>query len=285
METTVVKGFKVLEALARSPGSRTLTDLAAECGMSKSNVHRLLGTLEECGYVGRDADTRTYKATLRLWELGVRVYSRLDLRTYAVRHLRELARVTEETTHLSVFDGEGVLYLDTVDGIHAVRTYVNVGDRAPAYCSSTGKAILAYLPEETIRRVSSDLKPFTENTVRTAAQLRSDLELIRQRGYAETHGEYRAGVLGFSAAIRTPSGEPIGAIGVAGPEERMQQRDIEATIQAVLTAARRIETDLGFGPMQSFGEAPPASPKKAAAKPAAAKPAAAKPRGKAATAG
>lgn len=267
METTVVKGFKVLEALARSPGNRTLTDLAAECGMSKSNVHRLLGTLEECGYVGRDADTRTYKATLRLWELGVRVYSRLDLTTYAARHLRELALVTEETTHLSVFDGEGVLYLDKVDGIHAVRTYVNVGDRAPAYCSSTGKAILAYLPDETIRRVSSDLRPFTENTVRTPAQLRADLELIRQRGYSETRGEYRAGVLGFSAAIRSPSGQPLGAIGVAGPEERMRLRDVDATIQAVLTAARRIEADLGFGPIPALDETPKIDAKPSPAKP------------------
>jgi DNA-binding IclR family transcriptional regulator len=266
METTVVKGLKVLEALARSPGSRTLTDLAAECGMSKSNVHRLLRTLEECGYVARDADARTYKATLRLWELGVRVYSRLDLRAYAARHLRELAEVTEETTHLSVFDGEGVLYLDKADGIHAVRTYVNVGDRAPAYCSSTGKAMLAYLPEETIRRVSGNLKRFTENTVRTPAELRADLELIRQRGYSETCGEYRAGVLGFSTAIRSPSGEVIGAIGVAGPEERMRQRDIDATIRAVLTAGRRIEADLGFGVVEPTAVAATAAPRKTAAR-------------------
>lgn len=256
METTVVKGLKVLEALAQSPGDRTLTDLAAECGMSKSNVHRLLRTLEECGYVRRNADARTYKASLRLWELGLRVYSRLDLRAYAVRHLRELARATEETTHLSVFDGEGVLYLDKVDGIHAVRTYVNVGDRAPAYCSSTGKAMLAHLPEETVRRVSANLKRYTDNTVRTPAQLRGDLELIRQRGYSETSGEYRAGVLGFATAIRSPSGEVIGAIGVAGPEERMRRRDIAGTIAAVLDAGRSVEADLGFGPHRFEAEAP-----------------------------
>ncbi len=246
METTVVKGLRVIEALALSEGDRTLTDLAVQCGMSKSNVHRLLRTLEECGYVQRNPDTRTYKATLRLWELGVRIYSRLDLRAYAKPHLRELAEVTEETTHLSVFDGEGVLYLDKVDGIHAVRTYVNVGDRAPAYCSSTGKAMLAYLPDETVRRVGSNPKRFTENTVRSLAQLRADLEQVRQRGYSETSGEYRAGVLGYSTAIRSPSGEVIGAIGVAGPEERMRARDLSATIEAVLNAGRRIEADLGF---------------------------------------
>lgn len=257
METTVVKSLKVLEALAQSPGDRTLTDLALQCGISKSNVHRLLRTLEECGYVRRNPDTRTYKATLRLWELGVGVYARLDLRAYAKPHLRELAEVTEETTHLSMFDGEAVLYLDKVDGVHAVRTYVNIGDRAPAYCSSTGKAMLAHLPEETVRRVGASLKRFTENTVRSPAQLRADLERIRQQGYSETSGEYRAGVLGYATAIRSPSGEVVGAIGVAGPEERMRARDRAATVEAVLAAGRRIETDLGFHAPAAAPEAPP----------------------------
>lgn len=258
METTVVKGLKVLEALARSPGDRTLTDLAVECGMSKSNVHRLLRTLEECGYVRRNPESRTYRATLRLWELGVSIFSRFDLRTYARAHLQKLAEVTEETVHLSVFDGEGVLYLDKVDGIHAVRTYVNIGDRAPAYCSSTGKAMLAYLPDETVRRAAAKLERFTPNTVKSLAQLRGDLELIRQRGYSETSGEYRAGVLGYSTAIRSPSGEVIGAIGVAGPEERMRGRDLDDTIQAVLTAGNRIETDLGFHPPAEVEKPAPA---------------------------
>lgn len=263
METTVVKGLRVIEALALSEGERTLTDLAVQCGMSKSNVHRLLRTLEECGYVQRNPESRTYKATLRLWELGVRIYSRLDLRAYAKPHLRELAEVTEETTHLSVFDGEGVLYLDKVDGIHAVRTYVNVGDRAPAYCSSTGKAMLAHLPDETVRRVGSSIKRFTDNTVRSLAQLRADLEVVRQRGYSETSGEYRAGVLGYSTAIRSPSGEVIGAIGVAGPEDRMRARNLSVTIEAVLVAGRRIETDLGFHTIEPSTRSDPAPRKKA----------------------
>ena len=260
METTVVKGFRVLEALAHSSGDRTLTDLAVECDLSKSNVHRLLRTLEQCGYVRHNADSRTYQATLRVWELGVRVFARFDLRLYAKPHLRELAEATEETTHLSVFDGEGVLYLDKVDGRHAVRTYVNIGDRAPAYCSSTGKAMLAYLPDDTVRRVGANPKRFTDNTVRSLAQLRADLELIRRRGYSETSGEYRAGVLGYSTAIRSPSGEVIGAIGVAGPEERMRARDLSVTIQAVLTAGRRIETALGFHAAETAPKPAPQHP-------------------------
>ena len=251
METTVVKGLKVLEALAVSHGPRSLTDLASQCGMSKSNAHRLLRTLEECGYVRRAADERRYEATLRLWELGIRISGRLDLRAVASAHLRELAARTQETAHLSVFDGVEALYIDKADGTHAVRTYVNIGDRAPAYCSTSGKAMLAYQPEETVRKVAANLKRFTEHTVTSLSKLRADLEEIRKQGYSVTCGEWRPGVLGFATAIRSPSGNVVGAIGVAGPEERMRQGNVEATIAAVVEAGRRIERDLGFGPIDA----------------------------------
>lgn len=247
METTVVKGLKVLEALAASDGSRSLTDLAQQCGMSKSNAHRLLRTLEACGYVRRGTDGRTYEPTLRVWELGIRVFSRLDLRAVAVPHLQTLARVTEETVHLSLLDRDEVIYLDKVDSVHAVRTYVNIGDRAPPYCSSTGKAMLAHMPEETIRRVGSNLKRFTKNTVTSFSKLQADLARIRQQGYSVTCGEWRAGVLGFARAIRSPSGRVIGAIGVAGPEERMRRSKPSRYVDAVLEAVAAVEAALGFG--------------------------------------
>jgi DNA-binding IclR family transcriptional regulator len=247
METTVVKGLKVLEALAGSDGTRSLTDLANQCGISKSNAHRLLRTLEACGYVRRGADGRTYQATLRVWELGIRVFSRLDFRAVAVPHLHKLAKVTEETVHLSMCDRDEVIYLDKVDSIHAVRTYVDIGDRAPLYCSATGKAMLAHMPDETIRRIGGNLKRFTKNTVTSLSKLLADLERIRQQGHSVTCGEWRAGVLGIGRAVRSPSGQVIGAIGVAGPEERMRRSKLSRYADAVLEACSNIESDLGFG--------------------------------------
>jgi len=262
VETTVVKGLKVLEALAVSQGPRTLTDLASQCGMSKSNAHRLLHTLESCGYVRRAPDGRRYEASLRLWELGIKVSAKLDLRTVAWPHLRALAAKTQETAHLSVFDGVEAVFIDKADGTHAVRTYVNIGDRAPAYCSTSGKSMLAYQPEETVRKVAANLKRFTENTVTSLSKLRADLELIRKQGYSVTCGEWRPGVLGIATAIKSPSGQLVGAIGVAGPEERMREADVARTIAAVTEAGRHIENDLGFGPTD-VSEVPESSPKRA----------------------
>src|SRR5258708_10988712 len=112
METTVVKGFKMLEALAMNEGPCALTDMAKLCGVTKRNAHRLLKTLEECRYVRHDPKTRAYEATLRLWELGIRVFNRLNLRGVAQPHLASLAQATRESVHLSMFEHGEVVYVD-----------------------------------------------------------------------------------------------------------------------------------------------------------------------------
>jgi IclR family KDG regulon transcriptional repressor len=247
METTVVKGLKMLEALALSDGPCALTDMAKYCGVTKSNAHRLLKTLEECRYVRQDPKTRAYEPTLRLWELGTRVFNRLDLRIVAAPHLRTLARMTKESVHLSAFDDGEVIYLDKVDSVHAVRAYIGIGDRAPAYCTATGKAVLAFMPEEVIERTCRDLKRFTTKTTVDPRKLRAELTRIRDRGYAVTLGEWRGGVLGIAAPIRSPSGVVVAGIGIAGPEERMREADAEEQAAAVLKAAAGVSRDLGFG--------------------------------------
>ena len=268
MEKTVVKGLKVIEALANSDGARSLTELANECGLTKSNAHRLLRTLESCGYVRHDPNARAFEATLRSWDLGNRIFNRTELRLVALPYLEELAALTKETTHLSIFDNGEVIYIGKVDSVHAVRTYVKIGDRAPAYCCATGKAMLARMPEEIVREVTRDMKRFTKNTIVSPAKLKSDLELIRSRGFSKTEGEWQSGVLGFAAVILAPSGEVAGALGVAGPEERMRKSDPEGMIKALRSAAGRIETELkASAALAEIEDAPqPVPPKKAKSK-------------------
>jgi IclR family transcriptional regulator, KDG regulon repressor len=263
METTIVKGLKVLEVLVQSGGPRSLTDIALQCGISKSNAHRVLGTLEVCGYVTRPAGSRNYELTLRLWEMGQRVFSRVDIRSVAMPHLRTLAAETGETVHLSVLDNNQTLYIDKVDSTHAVRAYVNIGDRAPAYCSATGKAMLAYAPEDAVAAAGANMQRFTSHTVSSAAMLRRQLAAIREQGYSMTNGEWREGVLGFGRAILSPSARAIAAIGVAGPEERMRQGGVEKYVSALLAAGEAIESALGFRNAPIGQEAAPAATPKA----------------------
>ena len=246
METTVVKGFHMLEALVRSEKPCGVTELATTCGLSKSNAHRLLRTLEDCGYVRQDPLSRTYDATLRMWELGVRVFRRINLRAVAADHLQRLAEQTGESVHLSVLDNNEVLYIDKVDSMHAVRAFIGIGDRAPAYCTATGKAMLAFSPPRTVKEATRTMKRFTPLTHVDHAVLDADLERIRVQGYSMTGGEWQAGVLGIAAPIRSFADIVVGGVGIAGPETRMRQADFDQQVTAVLATAAAISKSLGL---------------------------------------
>ena len=251
MEKTVVKALKVLEMLARSPGPCSLSDVAAQCEMTKSNAHRLLQTLSTCNYVRQAPETRNYETTLRIWEFGLQVYDRFDIRGVAEPFLRQLHAKTRESVHLSILDGAEVIYLDKIDSDHAVRAYIRVGERAPAYCTSTGRAMLAYMDEPAIAAASTNMRKHTEKTIPSAAALRRELAKIRETGVSLTFGEWRAGVVGVAAPVRTEFGAVVAGVGVAGPPDRMDPDDLDPFIDAVTETARGLSVALGFGDLNS----------------------------------
>lgn len=245
METTVVKGLRVIEALADAGGPATLTDIARVCAMTKSNAHRLLKTLEDCGYVRQDPATRSYALTLRVWSIGCRVLDRLDLRAIAAPHLQELAAATGESVHLSVLEGGEAIYVEKIDSEQIVRAYIRTGDRAPACCVATGKAMLAFQPEPVIAAALSGIRRHTANTLTDPAEMRRQLAEIRARGHALTFGEWKEGVIGIAAPVMGAEARAIAGVGIAGPEQRMREADRAAQIAAVRACAAGIARDLG----------------------------------------
>lgn len=246
MEKTVVKAIRVLESLALSPRPRALSEIAGACDMTKSNAHRLLQTLSEMHYVRQVPESRSYEATLRLWEMGMRVFDRFDIRGVASPVLRGLQEKTGESVHLSIFDDGDAVYIDRIDSRQAVRAYIRIGDRVPAYCTATGRAMLACLGEAEVAAASRDMRRHTELTVTTPEALAAALAEVREKGYALTRGEWRQGVVGVAAPIRSQSGTVVAGVGVAGPAERMGEDNVAIATRAVLQAATDISQALGF---------------------------------------
>ena len=245
---TVAKAFRVLESLARSDGPRALGDVASDCDLTKSNAHRLLQTLTELRYVRQAPESRNYEATLRVWELGTGVFSRFDIRTAAAPYLRALQEESGESVHLSIFDNGDAVYIDKLDSQQAVGAYIRVGDRVPAYCTATGRAMLAFLDERTIAEAGRNLQRHTDLTISRPEELIAALNDVRQRGFALTRGEWRQGVVGVAAPIRSQTGTVIAGVGAAGPEDRMTDEQVDLSTRATLRTAEAISRALGFAP-------------------------------------
>lgn len=243
MDKTLLKGLAMIEALAHSRNPRGVSDLAEEMDLTKSNVHRVLKTLESAGYVTQVAATARYQLSLKLWELGSKLISRLDLKREAAEAMEQLSNATRETVHLSILNGAEVIYIDKIDSPEPIRAYSMVGGRAPAYAVATGKALLAFRRTDGISDIA--ITPFTENTIRDTRELAAELARIRSVGYAVNVGEWREGVSGVAAPVFGPDGVAEAAIGVSGPVTRFQPKRLKKLVEQVVRAASDVSVRLG----------------------------------------
>jgi IclR family transcriptional regulator, KDG regulon repressor len=246
MNTTFVNGLALLEALARAGEPCGVSELARQLQLTKSNVHRLLQTLNEQGYVQNVGATGRYEVTLKLWELGVEVLDKFDVKRVAFEPMERLVALTGETVHLSILDHGEVVYIDKVDSPQPVRAYSKVGGRAPAYCVATGKALLAHASAAVVDAVARELRSHTANTITDPTELRAELKRVREAGYAINRGEWREGVCGVAAPIRDGRGSVIAAIGISGPVDRLKSRVVKQFAPAVVEVARSISSRLGW---------------------------------------
>jgi DNA-binding IclR family transcriptional regulator len=215
-----------------------VSDLAAASGMPKSGVHRLLQALVEEDYVVRSAEGG-YTASIKLWELGSSVLAGLDLRRDADPVMERLMESTGECVHLSVLDGDHVVYLHKVDSPDPVRCYSQIGGRAPAHRVATGKAMMAFKSPMWLRRTLHSMAEAGDLVGSTDAFLDS-MGDIRRDGYAVNLGEWRVTVHGVAAPIFDRDASVIAAIGVSGPSSRLDFDRLTQLSEEVCDAARQL---------------------------------------------
>lgn len=237
MDSTLAKGLAVLEWLARQTNPRRVSEAAAAFGLARSNAHRTLQTLVQCGWAVQDAQTSAYRASLRLFELGALVDASSDLKTRLHPVLAGLAAASGETIHLAVLDGAEIVYLDKFDSPLPVAAYSRIGGRAPAYCVASGKAMLAALRLDAaaLHARLGTLVAHTPYSLVELPHLVAELARTRRQGYAENREEWRLGVCGLGAPVFNALGEPVAAVGMSVPSIRFskaQVRDFAARLRA-----------------------------------------------------
>jgi IclR family KDG regulon transcriptional repressor len=246
MDKTLLKGLDVLAHVVRSDQNVRITDVANDLNLTKSNAYRMLKTLESAGYLRQHPTTKDFAPSLRLWELGMLVVGRLDLRGLAADALRRLADESRETVHLAVLDGREVIYIEKIDSPEPVGTYTRLGGRAPAYCVATGKALLSQMDEAALAPLLDNLPGLSRFTITDPDALRAELAETNARGYAINRGEWRETVWGLASPVRDPSGAAVAAVGVSGPSFRLDNPARCAELaQLVMRAARDISSRLG----------------------------------------
>ncbi len=242
----VDRALDVLEALAESDDPLGATEIARSIGSTKSSVYRILATLEGRGYIVKDVSSVQYRLGTRLTYLGQRALEGFDLRQRARPYLEELNRKFNETVNLGVLDGHEVAYIDMIESDHELRMAAHLGSRDPAYSTSIGKAILAYIPADELQaHLPAHLQPRTKRTITDVELLRRELDQIRISGVAEDRGENEEGARCFGSPVLDHTGFPVAAVSVSVPLIRLNDLRSRDIADAVRSAALRITSRIG----------------------------------------
>jgi IclR family acetate operon transcriptional repressor len=245
------KGLEVIDCFTRQE-SWSLAELAADLSQSKPTVFRILHTLEDFGFLEKDAATGRYVLGLRLHTLGSVAVKHEQLRWQALPPLQDLARTTGETVHVGIlYDGEAIC-VQAVDGTRLVRMHAFVGKRTPAHASALGKVLLAHMPDAELDALiaARGLVRFTPHTITEATALREALHRVRAQGWALDDEEMETGLRCLGAPITDHSGRPCACVAVSAPAARMDPERIVELVTQVKATAMRISRMLGSPAME-----------------------------------
>ena len=243
----LAKALDLLDALGQEHVGLTLAELSKRLDLPKSSVFRYLATLEERGYVERLPETDKYRLGLRLFEMGNLVASHFDATEIALPFMRKLVETFGETVNLGVLYRGEVVYLHILESTRSMRMSAQPGQRNLCHSTALGKALLAYLPETELQAIVTQhgLPALTQRTITTMEQLQAELIRVRGRGYAVDDIENEEGVRCVAAPIFNYRDEPLAAISLSGPADRMPYAQVDLIGKELLTGARSISRRLG----------------------------------------
>jgi IclR family acetate operon transcriptional repressor len=244
---SLTRGLSILEALAKSDGGLTLTDLAHRAQLPPSTTHRLLSTLEKMGYVYQADDLGLWCVGLQAFRVGTTFLSNRDFIAQSHAYMHRLMEQAGETANLAILDGTEAVFVAQVQCHEMMRTLVRLGSRVPLHASGVGKALFAALPDEQIDAILKvrGLPRITENTIVATETMWAALRVIRQRGYSFDDEEHARSTRCVGAAIYDEHAEPLGAISIAGPSSRLVDERIRHLGPVVAHVAEELTRHLG----------------------------------------
>lgn len=237
---SVDRAVALLRAVAAASGpNATVTALAETCELNRATAWRLLMTLEAHGLVVADRKTGRYRIGFGIVELvGSAGVDALVQSAHPV--LERLCLQTGETAALAVVRGRELTYVDEVAPV-AIVSATWRGRTVPLHATSTGKALLAFSePSEVSGMTGPKLRRYTDATIAGQAELRTELERTRERGFAECRGEFETSAWGVSAPVLDSSGRPLAILSIWGPPDRVSEARFDALGELARDAAQHL---------------------------------------------
>jgi len=241
--TSLARGLIVIQAFTQQTPQMTISQLSLKTGLSRAAVRRCLYTLTKLGFAGAEDGTR-YGLRPRLLTLSNTYTASNALATSAQPILERMSAAFHESFSVATLDGDDIVYIARTTVSRVMAVDLHIGSRLPAYCTSMGRVLLAYLQPEQLEKYLARvvLTPHTTRTVTTADKLAMLLRNTRRNGYALVDQEYEVGLRSLAVPVFAGSGRVVATLNLSGSAPRMPVYDMQTKF---LPHLRNAASELG----------------------------------------
>ena len=240
------RGLEVIRSFSALAPQQTLSEVAAQTGLTRAGARRILLTLQTLGYV--ESDGRLFRLTPRILDLGFAYLSSMPIWNLAEPVMEELVEQVHESCSAAVLDGLDIVYVLRLQTHKIMRTNLGVGSRLPAAWTSMGRVLLAGLPDDTLVERLQGLRPqrYTQHTIVDTTALLERIRQARSQGWCQVNQELEEGLVSIAAPLTNRTGQTVAALNISGQANRTSAEVMQATmLPALLRAAQTISRMLG----------------------------------------
>ena len=246
---SINRAIDILSLFTVSRPQMGITEISEALQLSKTTVHGIIRTLTHRGFLQQDRETKKYSLGLTIYEMGTRVSETIKINQVSYGHATRLAQKTGQTIRIAVWDQDTIIITLNVTSDLENPYMQPSGIRLPAYCTALGKAILSAMPQEhldTYLKKNNDYTLYTTHTIPSEDELIKELEIIRQRNYAEDREESFPGIFCVATPIFDHLGTPFAAIAVSGDANFLQLETLPQIIEDMTRTAMEISRSFGY---------------------------------------
>jgi IclR family pca regulon transcriptional regulator len=240
--TSLARGLIVIQAFTQQSPQMTISQLSIKTGLSRAAVRRCLYTLTKLGFAGAEDGSR-YSLRPRMLTLSHTYTTSNALSTAAQPILERMSAALRESFSVATLDGEDIVYIARTQVNRVMAVDLHIGSRLPAYCTSMGRILLAYLPAEQLEQYLAkvNLIPHTTRTITSVEKLRLALRNIRRNGYAICDQEYEVGLRSIAVPVSSASGRVVATLNLSGNAPRLSVLEMQSRF---LTPLRNAASEL-----------------------------------------
>ncbi len=240
--TSLARGLVVIQAFTQQSPQMTISQLSIKTGLSRAAVRRCLYTLTKLGFAGAEDGSR-YSLRPRMLTLSHTYTTSNTLSSAAQPILERMSAALRESFSVATLDGEDIVYIARTQVNRVMAVDLHIGSRLPAYCTSMGRVLLAYLPAEQLEQYLAKvvLTPHTTRTITSVEKLRLALRNVRRNGYALVDQEYEVGLRSLAVPVYAASGRVVATVNLSGNAPRLSVLEMQSRY---LTPLRNAASEL-----------------------------------------